>query len=247
MNEQISLQAENIQIKELWTPELLFWIKDLYHIYKNPYIETMAIKNLNHKINRGKFIAIIGPSGSGKTTLLNIMSCLLVPTTGRLYFKDAETEKIINLARLSLKQRTQFRRNNVGMIFQDYKLFDYLTVEENVEVPLLIKNIKFNSKEKKKNAITKVLTDCNIEHRRSYNIEQLSGGEKQRVQIAMAIISKPKIILADEPTGNLDTENSMKIFNLLRSIANKYQTSILTVSHDLRIKDYCDQIIELKN
>ena len=244
MTNQLSLQAESIKIEEEWTQDLLYWVKDLFHVYKTRYVETVALKDFNLKIYRGEIIAIMGPSGSGKTTLMNILSGLMLPTTGRVYFKkNPEEKKIINLSRLNLVERTRFRRENIGFVFQDYKLFDYLTTEENVQVPLLIQNM---NPEDKKDNINEILIACGIEHRREYRIEQLSGGEKQRVQIAMALISSPQIILADEPTGNLDTENSIKIHQLLKNISKKYNATILIVSHDIKVHEFCDRVIELE-
>ena len=243
MKNELSLQAEMVQILENWPENLLFWIKELYHIYKSRYIETVALKDINLKIQRGKFIGIVGPSGSGKTTLLNILGGLMLPTSGRIYFKqNLDDDGVINLTTLDLEHRTTFRRKNIGFIFQDYNLFNYLTVEENIIVPLLIQEL---NPKKNIELINKVLNLCNIEHRREFSIDKLSGGEKQRVQVAMALISQPKIILADEPTGNLDSDNSLLIFKLLKDISKTYNTTILTVSHDLRIKEFCDEILSI--
>ena len=245
MPQTLSLQAEMVQVKESWPQNTLFWLKDVYHIYKTKYVETVALKNLNVHIKRGEYLGILGPSGSGKSTFMNILGGLLVPTTGRVYFKPNETEsEIINIARFDLFERTQYRRDNIGFIFQEFKLFNYLTAEENVEVPFIIRNI--NPKDKKEE-ITQILQACGIEHRREYKIDQLSGGEKQRIQVATALVSHPKIILADEPTGNLDSVNSQNIFELLKTVAKKYNTTVVTVTHDLRIKEYCDRTLTIKD
>ena len=245
MTQTLSLRAKKIQVKESWPQNTLFWLKDVFHIYKTRYVETVALKNLNVHIKRGEYLGILGPSGSGKSTFMNILGGLLVPTTGRVYFKPNETEsEIINIARFDLFERTQYRRDNIGFIFQEFKLFNYLTAEENVEVPFIIRNI--NPKDKKEE-ITQILQACGIEHRREYKIDQLSGGEKQRIQVATALVSHPKIILADEPTGNLDSVNSQNIFELLKTVAKKYNTTVVTVTHDLRIKEYCDRTLTIKD
>ncbi len=243
MLKQQSLQAELVQIQENWPKNTLFWIKELYHIYKNKYIETIALKDFNVQIKSGEFLGILGPSGSGKSTFMKILAGLILPTTGRVYFKpDPNKSEILNLARFNLSERTKFRRENIGYIFQEFKLFEYLTVEENIEIPYIIREINPDEFREK---ITQIMEACGIEHRRSYKIEQLSGGEKQRVQVATALISEPKIILADEPTGNLDTENSKNIFKLLKTISTEFNTSILSVSHDLKIHDYCDRTLKI--
>lgn len=242
MQNQISLKAEYIQVKDNWENDCQLIIKELFHIYKNQNVETVAIKDFNMKLYKGEFIAILGASGSGKSTLLNILGGILLPTTGRIYFKFDPNQPIKNLAKLSFEERIDYRKEHIGFIFQEYNLFDYLTVEENVSVPLLIRD----KKEKDfRPLIGEILEKCGIEHRREYHIDQLSGGEKQRVQIATALVSSPKLILADEPTGNLDNENSQKIFQLLHSINKDFGTSVITVSHDLSIKKYCDRIINL--
>ncbi|MHA1584346.1 MAG: ABC transporter ATP-binding protein [Promethearchaeota archaeon] len=242
MQKQISLKAEMVEIKENWGDKHQFWIKDLFHIYKSKNIETVAIKDFNMQIDKGEFLAILGPSGSGKSTLLNILGGLLLPSAGRVYFKLNSEDPIENLSKLSFEKRIEYRRKNIGYIFQEFNLFDYLTVEENVSVPLLIRHKKIK---KYQNKIDDVLKKCEIEHRREYKIDQLSGGEKQRVQVATALISSPKLILADEPTGNLDAQNSQNIFKLLRSISKEFHTSLIVVSHDLSVKNYCDRIINL--
>ncbi|MHA1584893.1 MAG: ABC transporter ATP-binding protein [Promethearchaeota archaeon] len=243
MKKQISLKAEMVEVKENWGDKRQLWIKDLFHIYKSKSIETVAIKDFNLQMDKGEFLAILGPSGSGKSTLLNILGGLLLPSAGRVYFKFDSDTPIENLSKLTFEQRIEYRRKNIGYIFQEYNLFDYLTVEENVSVPLLIRHKKIK---KFKEKIDEILKKCEIEHRREYTIDQLSGGEKQRVQVATALISSPKLILADEPTGNLDYQNSQNIFKLLQSISKEFHTSIIVVSHDLSVKNYCERILNVK-
>lgn len=241
---QISLKAEYTEINDQWSENLLFWIKELYQIYKDEFIETVALRNLSMKIYRGEFISILGPSGSGKTSLLKIIAGLLPCTTGRIYFKATPKSNLENIAKYNSEARITYRRDNIGYISQELVLFDYLTVEENIQIPLLIKdqNPKENEDE-----IEKIMKDCGIEHRREYKIQQLSGGEKQRVQIAMALITKPRIILADEPTANLDSKNALNIFDLLKQINNKYQSNILAVTHDVSIKSFTHRNLIIKD
>ncbi|WP_457559654.1 ABC transporter ATP-binding protein [Candidatus Harpocratesius sp.] len=242
MQNQISLKAEMVSVKENWGKNCQLLIKDLFHIYKSKNVETVALKDFNMKMDKGEFLAIIGPSGSGKSTLLKIIGGLLLPSAGRVYFRFDPDDPIKNLTKLSFEKRIDYRRINIGYIFQEYNLFDYLTVEENVSIPLLIRYKKIKRFSTK---IDEILKKCGIEHRREYKIDQLSGGEKQRVQIAAALVSSPKLILADEPTGNLDHENSQNIFQLLKSISKEFKTSIIVVSHDLSIEDFCERIINV--
>ncbi|WP_457558803.1 ABC transporter ATP-binding protein [Candidatus Harpocratesius sp.] len=242
---QISYEAELLEIKESWQENLLYSLKEIFMIYKSKYVETVALQNLNMKIFHGEILSIMGPSGSGKSSLLNILSGILSPTVGRVYFnQDIKVKNIIEIAKFDVEARTNFRRKNIGYVFQDPNLFEYLTVEENVQVPLLIQGKDVNDNH---DWISEVLTSCGIEHRRSYKIEQLSGGERQRVQIACAIISRPKILIADEPTGNLDAANALKIFDLFRSINEKYSTTMVIATHDEKISKYATRKLVIEN
>lgn len=232
----ISYETELLKIKESWPENLLFSLKEIYMIYKSKYIETVALHNLNLNIFQGDFIAVMGPSGSGKTSLLNILSGLISPTAGRIYFNQDNKEKnIVDIAKYDVDARTNYRRKNIGYVFQDPNLFEYLTVEENIQVPLLIQGKDPSNNE---DLISEMLISCGIEHRRKHKIEQLSGGERQRVQVACALIHKPKILIADEPTGNLDKINALNIFDLLQDINQKYSTTILVATHDEKIANY---------
>jgi putative ABC transport system ATP-binding protein len=238
-----SLQLEYKEIQQNWSENLLFWIKDLYHIYKTKYIENVALEKLNFQIYKGEIVSVAGPSGSGKTTLMNIIGGLLIPSSGRIYFQRKTDTEIINISNLNLEKRSTYRLENIGYVFQKYNLFDFLTVEENLHVPLLIRN---QSIKKNQDLIDEVMHDVNIEYRREYSIKMLSGGEKQRLQVGMALMSHPRIILADEPTGNLDHDNSVIIFDLLKELSKKYQTTILIASHDSLLKNYVQRTINLE-
>lgn len=241
---QISIETELLQMQEQWHSPDLLAIKNLYHVYKSDAYETVALKDISYTIQEGEFLAILGPSGSGKSTFITILGGLLKPTAGRIYFKSnlSLPNRIELFSQYNLTERTQYRRNYIGMMFQDPNLFDYLTVEQNIQVPLLIQKKKVEDYQDK---IDEFLKACNIEHRRQYKVSQLSGGERQRVQIVCALIKSPRIILADEPTGNLDSKNAQGIFQLLKTINESYGTTIIAVSHDVSIKTYAHKSISI--
>ena len=241
MSKTVSLKAEKLNIQENWDPKVLYLLKEIYLIYKTKHIETVALHNLNLTIKKNEFLTILGPSGSGKTSLLKILSGILPCTTGRIYFQD-EKQNIFNLARYDYAQLTDFRRNFIGYVPQTPIFFSNLTVEENLKVPLVVKKVYDENASK---LIEESLILCNIEHRRGYLIEDLSGGEQQRVQVAMAIVSNPQIIIADEPNASLDSENAFLIFELFRSIVKQRKTTVLVVTHDERILEYSDRGLHL--
>lgn len=238
---QISIETELLQMQEHWNPSDLIVMKNLYHVYKTEAYETVALKDITYSVEEGDFLAILGPSGSGKSTLIGILSGLLQPTAGRIYIKNPEN-KIELMTSYTLAQRTKFRRDSIGIMFQKPNLFDYLTVEENIHVPLLIQKKEISDYQ---NKIDEYLQTCQIEHRRKYKVSQLSGGERQRVQIVCALVKFPQIVLADEPTGNLDSGNAKKIFDLLKTINQEYKTTVIAVSHDLSIKQYAKKVIRI--
>ncbi|MHA1519300.1 MAG: ABC transporter ATP-binding protein [Promethearchaeota archaeon] len=241
MSKTISLKAEGLQVRESWDPQVLYLLKEIYLIYKTKHIETVAIHNMNLTINANEYLAILGPSGSGKTSLLKILTGVLPCTTGRIYFKINDGH-ITNLARYDYSQLTEFRRKYIGYIPQLPIYFENLTVEDNLKVPLIIKHQNSEDVEKR---IEDTLALCNIEHRREYTLDNLSGGEQQRVQVAMAIVSNPRILIADEPTANLDSENAFHIFELFQTIRKEQQTTVLVVTHDERILKYADRSLNL--
>ncbi|MCT4602716.1 MAG: ABC transporter ATP-binding protein [Marinifilum sp.] len=209
--------------------------KNLIKIFRTDEVETTALNNVNLEINKGEFVAIMGPSGCGKSTLLNIIGLLDNPSEGELHFNEYQVEKYTE------RQRTNLRKENIGFVFQSFNLIDELTVFENVELPLLY--MKVSGSERKKR-VNEALERMNIAHRAKHFPQQLSGGQQQRVAIARAVISNPKLILADEPTGNLDSANGEEVMNLLTQL-NEEGTTIVMVTHSPSDADRSHRIIQL--
>lgn len=210
-------------------------IKDLKKSFKTEEVETLALNNVNLKVEDGEFVAIMGPSGCGKSTLLNIIGMLDNPTEGSYNFASHE------VAGLKESQRTQLRKGNLGFVFQSFNLIDELTVYENVELPLIYLKM---GKAERKEKVMKVLERMKIAHREKHFPQQLSGGQQQRVAISRAVVTKPKLILADEPTGNLDSKNGIEVMNLLTEL-NQEGTTIVMVTHSDRDSHYAHRIVNL--
>lgn len=209
--------------------------KNLVKVFRTDEVETTALNNVNLEINQGEFVAIMGPSGCGKSTLLNIIGLLDNPSEGELHFNGFQVENF------SERQRTNLRKENIGFVFQSFNLIDELTVFENVELPLLY--MKVSGAERKRRVI-EALERMNIAHRAKHFPQQLSGGQQQRVAIARAVISNPRLILADEPTGNLDSANGEEVMNLLTQL-NEEGTTIIMVTHSPSDADRSHRIIQL--
>lgn len=210
-------------------------IENLSKTFRTEEVETTALNQVSLHVKEGEFVAIMGPSGCGKSTLLNIIGLLDNPSEGNYYFNGQE------VGHLKEKQRTQVRKGNIGFIFQSFNLIDELNVYENVELPLVY--LKKKSSEKKK-LITDILNRMNISHRAKHFPQQLSGGQQQRVAIARAIVAAPKLILADEPTGNLDSKNGSEVMNLLTEL-NQERTTIIMVTHSQHDASYAHRVINL--
>jgi len=208
---------------------------NLIKIFRSDEVETTALNKVNLNISEGEFVAIMGPSGCGKSTLLNILGLLDNPTSGEIHFKG------INVSRFSERQRTRLRKENVGFVFQSFNLIDELSVYENVELPLLY--LKYSSAERKKKVL-EVLEYMQIAHRKKHFPQQLSGGQQQRIAVARAVVTKPKLILADEPTGNLDSVNGEEVMNLLTQLNNN-GTTIVMVTHSPIDADIAHRIVQL--
>lgn len=209
--------------------------ENLKKLYFTEEVETTALQNINLEVNAKEFVAIMGPSGCGKSTLLNLLGLLDNPTEGEYHFFDTEVSKF------SERQRASLRKENIGFVFQSFNLIDELTVYENVELPLLY--LKYSSGERKKR-VEEVLEKMEIMHRRNHFPQQLSGGQQQRVAVARAIVSEPKLILADEPTGNLDSAHGDEVMKMLTDL-NQIGTTIIMVTHSPTYAEYGNRIIHL--
>ena len=210
-------------------------VKDLSKVFRTEEIETTALNGVSFEINDGEFVAIMGPSGCGKSTLLNILGLLDNPTEGSYRLLDSE------VGGLKEKERTKFRKGNIGFVFQSFNLIDELNVYENVELPLRYLNISASERKEK---VTEILKRMGISHRAKHFPQQLSGGQQQRVAIARAVVSNPKLILADEPTGNLDSKNGKEVMDLLSEL-NKEGTTIVMVTHSQKDAAVAQRVINL--
>ncbi len=208
---------------------------NLTKVFRTEEIETTALNNVSLHIKQGEFLGIMGPSGCGKSTLLNIIGLLDNPTSGEYYFDGQE------VGHLKERNRTMLRKGNIGFVFQSFNLIDELTVYENVELPLIYLKLKAHQR---KEMVEKVLDHMKISHRRKHFPQQLSGGQQQRVAIARAVVANPKLILADEPTGNLDSKNGIEVMNLLTDL-NKAGTTIVMVTHSMHDSGYAHRILNL--
>lgn len=208
---------------------------NLTKVYRTDEIETTALNNVDIQINEGEFVAIMGPSGCGKSTLLNILGLLDTPSTGEYYFMGQ------NIANYTERQRAHLRKGNIGFIFQSYNLIDELTVYENVELPLLYLGMSSSERRVK---IEEALDRMEMSHRVKHFPQQLSGGQQQRVAIARAVVADAKIILADEPTGNLDSDRGNEVMKLLLQLNNQ-GTTIVMVTHSPHDAGYASRTLQL--
>jgi putative ABC transport system ATP-binding protein len=210
-------------------------VNNLSKVFRTEEIETTALNNVSFTINKGEFVAIMGPSGCGKSTLLNILGLLDNPSGGSYNLLGTE------VANLRERERTNYRKGNIGFVFQSFNLIDELNVYENVELPLKYLNI---STSERKRRVTEILKRMNISHRAQHYPQQLSGGQQQRVAIARAVVANPQLILADEPTGNLDSRNGKEVMDLLCQL-NAEGTTVVMVTHSQRDASAAQRIINL--
>ncbi len=208
---------------------------DLTKVFRTEEVETTALNKVTLNVKEGEYVAVMGPSGCGKSTLLNILGLLDNPSSGSYIFNGTE------VANLKERDRTIFRKGNIGFVFQSFNLIDELNVYENVELPLIY--LKMKSGDRKK-SVEDVLERMKISHRAKHFPQQLSGGQQQRVAIARAVVANPKLILADEPTGNLDSKNGIEVINLLTEL-NKEGTTIIMVTHSDRDAGYAHRVVNL--
>lgn len=214
----------------------LLEVKSISKIYGNGEAAVHALKDINFSVPKGEFVAIVGESGSGKSTLLNLVGALDMPTSGKIFIdgKDIFSMKDSDL--------TIFRRRNIGFIFQSFNLIPELNVEQNIIFPVLLDYQKPDKK-----YLEELLTVLNLKERCDHLPSQLSGGQQQRVAIGRALITRPSLILADEPTGNLDTQNSSEVITLLKEAARKYQQTIVMITHSRSIAQAADRILQVSD
>ena len=215
--------------------DVLLEVRDLNVIFNDRGYRNHAVRDVSFSVHRGEVFGLAGESGSGKSTLLNILGLLDNPTEGSYLLLGQE------VAQLKEKERTKFRKGNIGFVFQSFNLIDELNVYENVELPLRYLNI---SSSERKQRVTEMLKRMNISHRAQHFPQQLSGGQQQRAAIARAVVSNPKLILADEPTGNLDSKNGKEVMNLLTEL-NGEGTTIVMVTHSQKDASCAQRIINL--
>ena len=208
-------------------------VEDLKKSFVTEEVETIALNGVSFEVKEGEFVAIMGPSGCGKSTLLNILGLLDNPDGGSYRLLDKE------VGQLREKDRTMFRKGNIGFVFQSFNLIDELSVEENIELPLIYMGVKPSER---KERVKKMLDRMSISHRTRHFPQQLSGGQQQRVAIARALVSNPKLILADEPTGNLDSKNGQDVMQLLKEL-NDDGTTIIMVTHSQHDASYASRVI----
>jgi putative ABC transport system ATP-binding protein len=209
--------------------------KNLRKLYSTEEIETTALNNVNLEVKQGEFVAIMGPSGCGKSTLLNLLGLLDNPSDGEYFFLEQEVSKYTE------RKRANLRKNNIGFVFQSFNLIDELTVYENVELPLLY--LGYTASERKKR-VNEVLERMQIMHRKNHFPQQLSGGQQQRVAVGRAVVANPKLILADEPTGNLDSAHGEEVMNLMAKL-HEEGTTIIMVTHSPAYAEYAQRVVHL--
>lgn len=214
----------------------LLEVQDLSKTYGSGETAVHALQNVSFSVPKGEFVAVVGESGSGKSTLLNMLGALDTPTSGKVFIDGKDTFS------MKEKQLTIFRRRNIGFIFQAFNLIPELTVEQNILFPVLLDYRKPNRK-----YLEELLSVLNLTERRSHLPNQLSGGQQQRVAIGRALFTRPTLILADEPTGNLDSQNSSEVIALLREASKQYEQTILMITHNRAIAQTADRVLQVSD
>lgn len=211
-------------------------VENVKKVYGKGETQVVAVNDMCFELEEGEFVAIIGPSGSGKSTILHIMAGLEKPTEGKVYFENQDMYK------MHKKELTILRREKIGVIYQFYNLISTLNVEENITLPL-----ELGKKKVDKEQLGKIIDFLEMSNRRKHLPNELSGGQQQKVAIGRALMMNPKLILADEPTGNLDTKSSNDIIQLLKNINKKYKKTIVIITHNLEIAKLADRIIQIED
>ncbi len=214
----------------------LLEVKDICKTYGNGETAVQALKHVSFSVPKGEFVAVVGESGSGKSTLLNTLGALDTPTSGKVYIDGKD------IFAMKEKQLTVFRRRNIGFIFQAFNLIPELTVEQNMMFPVLLDYQKPNKK-----YLEELLTVLNLKERKNHLPNQLSGGQQQRVAIGRALLTRPSLILADEPTGNLDSKNSSEVIALLHEASKKYAQTIIMITHSQSIAQTADRVLKVSD
>lgn len=210
--------------------------KSISKTYGSGETAVHAIRNVSFSVPKGEFVAVVGESGSGKSTLLNMLGALDTPTSGKVFIDGKDTFS------MKEKELTIFRRRNIGFIFQAFNLIPELTVEQNIVFPVLLDSQKPN-----KRYLEELLTVLNLQERRNHLPSQLSGGQQQRVAIGRALMTRPSLILADEPTGNLDSQNSNEVIALLKETSKKYEQTIIMITHSRSIAQTADRVLQVED
>jgi len=212
--------------------------KKLAKVYEVGQEKVHALRGVDFQANEGDFIVINGPSGSGKTTFLNMISCIDDPTSGEIWIEGQNTTG------LSQKELSNIRRDKIGLMFQSFNLIPVLTAFENIEYPLLLKGIP---KEERREKVMGLIKEVDLEKEAHRVPDQLSGGQKQRIALARTLVNDPKIVLADEPTGNLDTKTSERVMEMIRNLNQNHNVTFLVVTHDQMVNDYATRLVHIRD
>ena len=220
------------------TDNVVLQTVNLTKVFNSSFVKVVALKDVNISVRKGEFVSIVGPSGSGKSTLLNLIGALDRPTRGQVFIDD------IDIFSMNDSDVARLRNKKIGFVFQSYNLINRTTVLRNVEIPSIITGMP---KQKRVGRARKILKLLGIEDKADFKPSSLSGGEQQRVAIARALINNPSVILADEPTGNLDTKTGQEVFNLLKDLSDKYNRTVVIVTHNPELADATDRSIYLRD
>ena len=219
-------------------PDPIIKLENIWKVYQLDKVEVVALKGISLEINPGSFVSIMGSSGSGKSTLLNLIGALDVPTKGKIFLKGKD------ISLLSEDELSQLRGKTIGFVFQEFNLLPHLTALENVTLPMIFQGVPLQERQKR---AKELLASVGLENRILHDPSELSGGERQRVAVARAFANDPELVIADEPTGNLDSSTGKKIMEILTNFHKKEGKTIVVVTHDPNIANYSEQIVNIKD